>query len=140
MSGAPTDAPNTSGNSILQKLFIAVIVIAYVLQVVQGFDTVRGTSTSFSIDYIVISVLPIAFYLISYLLQSAQLTRLARVYRATAAAAAAWCLWNALGLVAERFLTSGSALRILEVSIYLAVAVFIALTCMLLYLRTRKIW
>lgn len=140
MSGAHTDTSHTAGNSILQKIFIAVIIIAYALQVAQGFDTVRGTSTRFSIEYIVISVLPIAFYLISYFLQSAPLTRLARVYRATAAAAAAWCFWNALSLGVQRLLALLQPLKILEVGIYLAIAVCIALTCVLLYLRTRKIW
>jgi len=131
--------PPSQNDVLLQRLFISVVAVSYLLEVVQGLDTFRlGISSKFSVEYILISVLPITFFFVSYATQSTK-TRFTRLFRAVAAASAAWFLWNGLGAIINRYFTR-EPLKIVEVYIALALGVFIVLTIVLVYLRKRSKW
>jgi glucan phosphoethanolaminetransferase (alkaline phosphatase superfamily) len=122
---------------LLQKIFIVVLVATYLIDTFLQLRSRTSESRQF-IELLLLLLIPVGYFILSYLVNSRKQLRLLSVFQSLAASIAAYVFWNTMVSVMQNLHRAYTA----NLKMYYATAIVtgILLIAVLLYLRNRKNW
>ncbi len=123
---------------LLQKIFIAVITATYLLNSFLQVRTARYIGSRQYVEILLLLVVPVGYFVISYIINSKKRLKLFSVYQSLVASVTTYAVWETLISLIQNWHKTYTA----NLKIYYAAAIVTGflLILVLCYLRVRKKW
>lgn len=131
------DDKSQLGTRLLQKIFIVVLVVTYVIDTFFQLRSRTGESRQF-IELLLLLLIPAGYFIVSYIINSKKQLRLVSIFQSLVASIAAYVFWNTMVSVVQ----NGHRAYTANLKMYYATASItgVLVIVVLLYLRSRKNW
>jgi glucan phosphoethanolaminetransferase (alkaline phosphatase superfamily) len=122
---------------LLQKIFIVVSIATYAIDSILRLRS-QTTQQRLFIELLLFLLVPVGYFILSYLISSRKPFRLLSVFQSLVASIAAYAFWNTLTNIIQNFHRTYTA----NLKMYFLTAIITGflLIAVLLYLRLRKDW
>jgi hypothetical protein len=122
---------------LLQKIFIMIIPLTYILQTVTQLRRVTNDTKLFT-ELLIISLVPVGYFLFSYLTISKKISRLTSIFQSLLAAIVTYIIWTTVVNIIQSFHAIYDGNITLDFVTALIVAIILATS--LISLRKMKLW